>query len=71
MSPLPGRAPRFGEGLFESVLLGVDLVVEKLLRQFISIVDLQLKDQTSEETFSSVSLQTLSPHIFATPPSLL
>lgn len=45
VAPLPRRAARLGEGLLVSLLFGVDLVVEKLLRQFVSIVDLQLQRQ--------------------------
>lgn len=45
VAPFPRRAARLGEGLLVSVLLGVDLVVEELLCQFISIVDLQLRRQ--------------------------
>lgn len=42
VSPFPGWAAGLSEGLFVGVLLGVDLVVQKLLRQFISVIDLQL-----------------------------
>lgn len=45
VAPLPRRAARLGEGLLVSLLFGVDLVVEKLLCQFISIVNLQLRRQ--------------------------
>lgn len=45
VAPFPCRATRLGKGLLVSVLLGVDLVVEELLCQFISIVDLQLRRQ--------------------------
>lgn len=43
--PFPRRSSRFGEGLLVCVLLRVHLLVEELLRQLVSVVDLQLQQQ--------------------------
>lgn len=42
VSPFSRWAAGLREGLFVGVLLGMDLVVQELLSQFISIVNLQL-----------------------------
>lgn len=42
VSPFSCWAAGLSEGLFVSVLLGMDLVIQKLLSQFISVINLQL-----------------------------
>lgn len=47
VSPLSCWAAGLGKGLFVCVLLGVDLVVQELVRQLIPVVNLQLRRMTA------------------------
>lgn len=49
MSPLSCRASGLCKGLFVSILLGMDLVVQKFLCQLVSIVYLQLQTETTKK----------------------
>lgn len=46
MSPFSCRASGLSEGLFMGVLLGMDLIVQKLVCQLISVINLQLHKDT-------------------------
>lgn len=64
VAPFARGAARLGEGLLVSVLFGVDLVVEELLCQLISVVDLQLRRQrdafSTKVEVTSFSFQVVS-----------
>lgn len=64
VAPFPRRAPGLGEGLLVSVLFGVDLVVEELIRQFISIIDLQLRRQRNAFKCFQLVLKPSSTYSF-------
>lgn len=60
MSPLSCRTLGLSKSLFVGVLLGMDLVVQKVCRQFVSIVDLQLPQETNKEQRSEIHFKLSS-----------
>lgn len=54
VSPFSCRAPGLSKGLFVGVLLGMHLVVQKVLCQFLAIVNLQLHIDWIRETLLDI-----------------